>query len=149
MKREKHNIYSQIRREDWAVRGTSCIVKVLPIWVNASHLSGYFTLGRFLVGKTPAQIQIALGLEQNKLIDGAKVFKFKRLPFAHEVEYELTADYPGGLKYNPPYSDDKYLPGTKYIHQWEIKSGYDIPVQEDDVLELNPGQSFPYNWIEK
>ena len=104
-------------------------------------------MGRFLVGKTPARIAVVLGLPIYQLAAGAKIYKFKRLPMAHEVEYELTADYPDGLAYNPPHSSTDYPPGAPYVQQWRIVNKMGIPVDEPGALSLKAGEVFPYSWI--
>jgi hypothetical protein len=140
--------FEAVRREMWSLRGPSQIVKVVPSGGNAaSQLGGYLTLGRFLLGKTPQQIEAALGLRPGSLAGGAKVYRFTRLPMMFEFEYDLTADNPGGLAYNPSYSDPNYPPGSRSIHQWTIKPGVQIPVDSGNFLDLKPGQKFPYDWL--
>jgi hypothetical protein len=91
-----------IRRELWSLRGPNRVVKVLPSTGDvASSLGGYITVGRFLLGKTPRQIERDLGLRSGSLRDGARIYKFSRLPGVSEYEYDLTADHPGGLVYSP------------------------------------------------
>jgi hypothetical protein len=137
-----------VRREGWTLRGPNQIVKVLPAGgTTASMLGGYITLGRFLLNKTPAQIQTALGLPPFYLDKGARVYRFTRLPQTSEYEYELTAEFPGGLAFNPALSDPAYPSGSRTIHQWRIKPGVQIPVDSKDVLDLKPGQIFPYSWL--
>ena len=85
------------RREIWSLRGPNQIVKVLPAGgISASTLGGYFTIGRFLLNKTPAQIAAALGLPHGYLAGGARIYRFTRLPALSEYEYELIAEFPGG-----------------------------------------------------
>jgi len=113
--REAHEA---VRREVWSLRGPNQIVKVVPGGGgSASHLGGYITVGRFLLGKTPQQIEDALGLPHGFLRNGARIYRFTRLPLVQEYEYELTTDHPGGLAYNPAYSDPAYPPGSPKIHQ--------------------------------
>jgi len=143
--REAHDA---VRTEMWSLRGPSQIVKVVPAhWNAASHLGGYITLGKFLLGKTPNQIEAALGLPRDFLKAGARIYRFVRLPMVREYEYDLTAQYPGGLAFNPAHSDLNYPPGDRKIHQWKIKPGVQIPVDSINFLDLKPGQRFPYNWL--
>jgi hypothetical protein len=143
--REAHEA---VRREVWSLRGPNQVVKVLsaggPV---ASMLGGYITIGRFLFGKTPAQIAIDLGLPPGYLGTGARIYRFTRLPRSTEYEYELTADFPGGLAYVPAHSNPSYPPGKRTIHQWRIRPGVQIPVDSKTMLELKPGQAFPYSWL--
>jgi|ERR1700761_1999697 len=137
-----------VRREIWSLRGPNQVVKVLPArGAVSSMLGGYITLGKFLLNKTPAQIETALGLPPGHLAAGARIYRFTRLPQASECEYELTAEFPDGLAYNPAYSDPSYPPGSRIIHQWKIRPGVHIPVDSRNFLDLKPGQSFRYAWL--
>lgn len=143
--RDAHNA---VRREVWSLRGPNQIVKVQPSGGGvASQLGGYITLGKFLLGKTPQQIEEAIGLPHGLLRGGARIYRFTRLPLVEEYEYELTALHPGGLAYNPAHSNPAYPPGNRAIHQWAIKPGTQIPVDSTNFLDLKPGQPFPYNWL--
>ena len=141
------DIYEGLRREDWSLRGTNCVVKVLPYGTPANALGGYITIGRSLVGKTPLDIEEALGLKAQYLANGARIYRFARLPMMHEYEYELTAKYPGGLVYNPAHNDPDYPPGSDSIHQWRIKKDISIPVDPKNFLDLRPQQKLPYDWL--
>jgi hypothetical protein len=137
-----------VRREMWSLSGPNQIVKVLASGGTvASTLEGYITIGRFLLNKTPAQIELALGLPPRYLAMGARIYRFIRLPQSSEYEYELTAEFPGGLAYNPASSNPSYPPGSRTIHQWRIRPGIRIPVDSTDFLDLKPGQVFPYAWL--
>ncbi|MEP7355522.1 MAG: hypothetical protein ABI824_20015 [Acidobacteriota bacterium] len=137
-----------VRKEVWSLRGPRQIVKVLPAGGMASStLGGYITLGQSLLNKTPAGIETALGLKRGYLANGARIYHFLRLPQASEYEYEFTAEFPGGLAYNPAHSHPSYPPGSRTIHQWRIKPGVLIPVDSRTYLDLKPGQIFPYEWL--
>jgi hypothetical protein len=132
----------------WSLRGPNQIVKVLPAGgTAASTLGGYITLGKFLLNKTPAQIETALGRERDWLAMGARIYHFTRLPRVSEYEYELTAEFPDGLAYNPASSNPSYPPGSRSIHQWRIRAGVQIPVDSGTFLDLKPGHIFPYSWL--
>ena len=135
------------RHEIWTLQGPGRIVKVRCPGPSVADAGGYITLGKYLVGMTPTQIEVSLGLPQDYLKKGADIYKFRRLPLLDEYEYELTADYPNGLFYNPPMSgDEKYKPGSRTIHQWKVREGKAIPV-ETDYLHLELGQMFSYDWL--
>lgn len=137
-----------VRREMWSLRGPNQVVKVLPLGgPAASTLQGYITLGKYLLNKTPAQIEAALGLPLGHLASGARIYHFMRLPQSTEYEYELTAEFPGGLAFNPAHSNPAYPAGSRKVHQWRIKAGVQIPVDSKDFLDLKPGQVFPYSWL--
>jgi hypothetical protein len=143
----QRDIREGVRRENWSLNGPNRIVKVLPFGGAATALGGYITVGRFLLGKTPQQIEQALGLQHGYLAGGARIYRFSRLPLASECEYELTAQYPGGLAYNPAHSSPAYPPGSFSVHQWRIKDGIQIPVDSRHFLDLAPGTVFPYDWL--
>ena len=144
----KQEARSAVRRENWSLSGPNRIVKVVPLQMpTRSEVDGYITTGQFLVGKRPSQIEHALGLPLNSLCFGARIYRLLRLPMAHEYEYELTAQFPDGLSFNPAHSDPSYPPGSNKIHQWKIKRGYVIPVDHSTALDLRPGHPFPYNWL--
>jgi hypothetical protein len=144
----KRDIHEGLRKENWSLTGPNRIVKVLPGGgTPAAALGGYITLGRFLLGKTPHQIENSLGLPFGYLKMGARIYSFARLPMACEYEYELTALHPGGLVFNPAHSDPNYLPGDRATHQWRIKPGVQIPVNQKNFLELSPTQRLSYDWL--
>jgi hypothetical protein len=148
MKEWQREAQDAVRREMWSLRGPNQIVKVVQAGGTvASTLGGYITLGKFLLNKTPAQIETALGLTPLYLAAGARIYHFTRLPNVSEYEYELTANFPDGLAYNPAYSKPEYPPGDRKIHQWRIKRGTQIPVDSKNFLDLKPGQVFPYSWL--
>jgi hypothetical protein len=147
MKDWQRDIYEGLRRENWSLRGPNQIVKVLPYGSPAMALGGYITVGRSLLGKTPQQIERALGFPGGYLAGGARVYRFTRLPLLNEYEYELTALYPGGLASNPAHGDPRYPPGSPTVHQWQIKKGVLIPVDPKNFLDLSPGRPFPYGWL--
>ena len=143
----QRDMHEGVRREAWSLTGPNRVVKVVPNTGGAaSHLGGYITVGKFLLGKTPQQIENALGLPRGFLSAGARIYKFARLPQVSEYEYELTAQYPDGLAFNPAFSNPAYPPGSRTIHQWRIKPGIHIPVLPA-FLDLKPGQQFPYEWL--
>ena len=50
-----------VRREMWSLRGPSQVVKVVPAGGSViQKLGGYITLGKYLINKTPAQIETKL-----------------------------------------------------------------------------------------
>jgi hypothetical protein len=120
---------------------------VLPLGAIRTALGGYITVGSALIGKTPPEIERALGLKRKYLLGGARIYLIARLPMSHEYEYEMTAAYPGGLAFNPAHSDPAYPAGSAVIHQWRIKDGVQIPVDPTKYLDLRPTERFPYNWL--
>jgi hypothetical protein len=93
------------RREICTLRGPTQVVKVVPLPAPGTdpeeEVGGYIIVGKFLLGKTPLQMGQALGLPPSKLQNGARAYRFARLPQVSQYEYELTTYFPGGLAYNP------------------------------------------------
>jgi hypothetical protein len=138
----------EVRRENWSLRGPNQIVKVVAAGrAPATRLGGFFTLGKFLLGRRCSQIERGLGLPLNSLAMGARIYRFARLPLTWEYAYELTEQSPDGLAFNPAHSDPSYPPGSASIHQWSINKGVEIPVDPVNFLDLAPGTRFPYSWL--
>ena len=143
----EREIHDARRREGWTLSGPNRIVKVTALSPGVrTGTGGYITIGRYLVGKSPHMIQTALGLPAHWLDLGARIYKLARLPLSSEYTYELTAYYPDGLAYNPAFGNPDYRPGSRNIHQWQIKPGIEIPV-EPGYLELMPGNQLSYEWL--
>lgn len=114
----QRDVRDALRRNNWSLSGPNRVVKVVPRSGNViTALGGYITVVSSLLGKTPQQIEHALGLPRDYLASGARVYRFTRLPMAHEYEYELTALYPDGLAFNPAHSNLSYPPGHRAVHQ--------------------------------
>jgi len=136
------------RRETWTLSGPNRLVKVTPLVSDVrTHVGGYITIGRYLVGKTPQEMELELGLRKDDLLHGARIYKLARLPQPSEYTYELTTEFPGGLAYNPAFSHP-YRVGSRSILQWQIREGVHIPVKPG-FLPLGPQTRFPYWWLLK
>ena len=134
-------VQDAMRREGWTLGGPQRIVKVIPRFVGfPSSLHGFITQEKFLVGKLPSEIEVLLGLPDKSLANGCRIFGFKRLPLAMEVDYELTAGFPNGLAFNPAMHDPRYPPGSHTVHQWRLLA--DLPTFH--IASLNPAERFPY-----
>ncbi|HUB30558.1 MAG TPA: hypothetical protein VL967_12715 [Terracidiphilus sp.] len=141
-------IDDSMRREVWRTNGPNRPVKVCPAeWTIDIRLGGYITLGKYLIGKKPNEMERDLGLPTDFLIHGARIYKFSRLPQPSEYEYELTADFPDGLAdLGPSPRKAYYPPGSPKIHQWRIVSGKSIPV-EPRYYTVRPGRTLPVEWL--
>jgi hypothetical protein len=147
-------IHEALRKENWSLVGPNRIVKVIamdrPVTVR---MHGYVTVEQNLLGKTPHQIERALGLMPGEFRLGCRIFCFTRLPMAPEYEYELTAFYPDGLAFNPADLQEAihqrranpalgkipaYPPGSRFVHQWRLT--VDVPVRH--LTDLRPGQTY-------
>src|SRR5271169_4555290 len=72
----QRDIHEGLRRENWSLAGPNRIVKVLPFGSVAAALGGYITVGTSLLGKTPLEIEGALGLPHRYLVNGARIYRF-------------------------------------------------------------------------
>jgi hypothetical protein len=138
---QQQEIRDAIRQEGWTLNGPRRVVKVVPLdkpLVGA--LKGFVCLEKVLLGKTPSVMEALLGLPARMLERGCRVYRFKRLPMASEVEYELTALYPGGLAFNAVMHDPAYPRGSNAIHQWRLL--IDVPVEH--LLDILPNARYPY-----
>jgi hypothetical protein len=143
-----------LRRENWSLSGPARIVKVIAagteIGVNPKTNQwgglGYITLGKNLVGRTPKDIEGSLGLRIGSMTAGAWIYKISQFPLFGQYEYELTADYPDGLSFNPIHASPFYPPGARWAHQWRIT--------DPNFRSFNPAyyalatdSKFPYDWL--
>ena len=70
----QRDIHEGVRKEGWSLTGPNRVVKVVPNTAGTvSQLGGYITVGKFLLGKTPQQIENALGLPRGFLGGGARI----------------------------------------------------------------------------
>jgi len=137
----KHELRDARRREAWSLTGPLRIVKVTPRERPLpKQVHGYVCLEKSLLGKTPPEMETLLGLPSGMLAGGCRVFRLKRLPMGHEVDYELTARYPAGLAFNPAMYDLRYAPGSDAVHQWCLRA--DIPVAP--LVSLGPAERYRY-----
>lgn len=112
-------------------------------------MCGYFTLGKYLLRKTPKEIEKDLGFPSDFLKHGARLYKFTRLPQMSEYEYELTADHPDGLADQGPFPRKIYYPpGSRKIKQWRILKGKIIPV-DPEYFTVRPRFHLPESWLTK
>lgn len=160
----KQEIREALRRPDpstaWSLEGPNRLVKVVEMErvINCppiARLRGYVTQERYLFGKTPRDIEIALGLKPNILLRGCRVFRLRKLPGSKEYTDEGTADLPGGMAFiaedafeaeakfekenqksydRSLYARGYYPPGSSLIPQWNVT--IEIPVSL--ILDLLP-----------
>jgi hypothetical protein len=139
-----------IKKEEWRPTGPNRPIKVVPAERPLeSDVCGYFTLGKYLLRKTPEEIERDLGFPRDFLKHGARLYKFARLPQVSEYEYELTADHPDGLADQGPFPRKIYYPpGSQKIKQWRILKGKIIPV-DPKYFTVRPTFHLPESWLTK
>ena len=155
----KAEIRDALRKEPWSITGAQRLVKVVrmgTVMNTPEHVRavGYVTQELYLFGKTPYQIERALGLPPRSLLRGCRIFHLERLPMRSEYTDELTADKPGGLAFDPGDALEKkaryeeranmlevpyYPPGDPWIPQWDVTVS--IPLRL--ILDLPPNFSYP------
>lgn len=135
------------RRDLWTLSGPMGLIKVLPLQGPLPKaLTGYITVAKNIIGCTPREIELKLGLPKEYLVFGARIFRFARLPQPSEYAYELTAYYPDGLAYSTFMGDERYKPGSSTTHQWKIREHINIPVRAD-FLKVLPDTTVPAAWV--
>jgi hypothetical protein len=150
------------RRDEWSLTPPTRLIKVVPVEAPVMKaVRGYVTVEKSIIGRTPRQLEDALGLPAGLFNRGCRVYRLTRLPHAHEIEYELTLDQPDGLPFDEwaaldnalrgrlamdgrlgPYRPAKpiYRPGSRSIHQWQLTAALPAAV----VIELLPNVTYPY-----
>jgi hypothetical protein len=99
---------------------------------------GYVTQELFLSGKTPVQIEEALGLKVNSLVDGCIVLALQSVPGPSQIDYELTTNYPDGLAPSV-LSDPDYPPfRLRHVHQLRLR----VPVRASFIRRLAPNEVY-------
>lgn len=135
----KNDIEDGLKRERWTLFGPHRIVKVTPIFNQISPTArGYICMENVLTNKTPAEIGRLLGVAR-KFDDGVRIYALQRLPSPSEISYELTAQFPDGLVFDPVMHSPDYPPGSAHVHQWQLK--VDIPARL--LVELKPDDRYP------
>jgi hypothetical protein len=155
----KFEIRNALRPEPWSKDGPQRLVKVVNFRTlmntpDHARAVGYVTQELYLFGKTPTDIERALGLPPFRLRRGCRVFELERLPLRGEYSDELTADTPGGLAFDLGdalearyrYDNDKsmvevpyYPPGDRWIPQWNVTAA--IPLKH--IRDLPPNITYP------
>src|SRR5215208_2350382 len=62
--------------------GGNTPVKVMPTGVDQQQVSGFFTQEKFILGRTPQQMEDDLGLKSGDLINGATIYELSQTPNA-------------------------------------------------------------------
>jgi hypothetical protein len=155
----KAEIRDALRKEPWSLTGAQRLVKIVRMRTmmntpERARAVGYVTQELYLFGKTPYQIERALGLPPLSLLRGCRVFRLERLPMRSEYTDELTADKPGGLAFDPgdaleakaKYREDEtmaevpyYPPGASWIPQWDVT----VSIPLIHIIDLAPNFGYP------
>jgi hypothetical protein len=130
----------------WKRGGMDTLVKVAPrgVMPNPAHTAGYCTTFKYIVGRTPAEIEEIVGLAKgSKLVDGADVSIVNPLPQPAQFELRGYSQCPAGVATNTP----GYIPHPGYppglgAPQWEL-TGYPRSGLKW-IATVAPGQRFTY-----
>ncbi|HKM73406.1 MAG TPA: hypothetical protein VJX94_25655 [Stellaceae bacterium] len=127
--------------EFWKRGGLDTLVKVCPLGTtpDPGRRTGYCTTFKFIVGRTPLEIEEIVGLARgSKLTIGADIFVVDPLPMPPQFELRGYSQCPAGI---PTNAHPGYPPGLG-APQWEL-SGY--PQSGLKLIASVPaGQRFTY-----
>ena len=148
--------------DGWSLTPPTRLIKAVPVEVPVMKaVKGYVTVEKSIIGRTPRELEDALGLPVGWFNRGCRVYRLTRLPQAHEIEYDLTLDQPDGLAFDEWAAIDNalrrrlevegtlgdygpakpiYRPGSRSIHQWRLTAELPAAV----VIELLPNVTYPY-----
>jgi hypothetical protein len=132
--------------EMWKSGGMDTLVKVAPKGTapDASRTSGYCTTFKYIVGRTPSEIEHIVGLAiGSKLVGGADVFVVDPLPLPTQFELRGYTQCPGGVPTDAP----TYVPHPGYppglgAPQWELSSYSQAGWSR--IATVEPGTIFVY-----
>ncbi len=74
-------------------------VKVMPTGVDQQQVSGFFTQEKFILGRTPQQMEHDLGLHLGDLKNGATIYELSETPNAEQFVPAGYTHMPGGKFY--------------------------------------------------
>jgi hypothetical protein len=74
-------------------------VKVMPTGMDQQEVSGFFTQAKFILGRTPQQMEHDLGLKPGDLKNGATIYELSQTPNAEQFVPAGYTHMPGGSFY--------------------------------------------------
>jgi hypothetical protein len=130
----------------WKRGGMDTLVKVAPRGTapNPTYTAGYCTTFKYIVGRTPVEIEEIVGLARgSKLVGGADVFVVNPLPQPTQFELRGYSQTPAGISTNAP----GYIPHPGYppglgVPQWELLGYPQTGLRR--IASVAPGQRFTY-----
>jgi hypothetical protein len=111
--------------EMWRRGGMDTLVKAVPKGLEPDPLrtSGYCTTFKFIVGRTPSEVEQIVGLAiGSKLVSGADIYTFDPLPSPAQFELRGYSQCPAGISTD---NTSNYVPHPGYppglgAQQWEL-----------------------------
>lgn len=128
----------------WRKGGGDTLVKVTPFGLKPGDWPvGYCTTIKYIVGRTPAEMEQAVGFASNtKLAQGAEIFLVRPLPMAAQFELRGYSHTPEGISTSVKTPDPRYPPGLG-VPQWNLvgckQADHLVP-----LMSLPVGQPFRY-----
>lgn len=140
-------VLKELARKLWKSGGENTLVKVTPrgMTPNASMTIGYCTTLKFVVGRTPAEMEAIVGFQQgSKLAHGAEIFLVNPLPLPEQFELRGYTQTPAGVSTSAAH----YVPVPGFppglgAPQWELKRVSQSALKW--IATVNPGQRFTYH----
>lgn len=106
----------------WRRGGGDAPAKVMPagLLARADLQSGYITQLKFLIGRTPAEMEAIVGFRAgSKLAGGADIYSLPILPRAGQFAFRGYSNTSGGVSVTERPFDPDYPPGSG-CPQWEL-----------------------------
>jgi hypothetical protein len=123
--------------QKWSTGGSNGLVKIVSSERGPlSDVGGYITQEKYIMGKTPAEMEKLLGLPAGELKNGANAMRLNRLPTASEFELRGYTNTPNGQPY---VTGEAYPPGLG-VPQWQISRGVQIPATPTKFV--GPGEVY-------
>jgi len=130
----------------WRRGGGDTLVKAAPLGTlpDPGRTVGYCTTIKYLVGRTPIEIEQLVGLARgSKLVAGVEIFVVDPLPTPGQFELRGYSQCPAGVSTDTP----GYIPNPGYppglgVPQWELK-GYPQSGMRR-IASVPPGQRLIY-----
>jgi hypothetical protein len=129
-------------RAIWAAGAADSLVKVAPVGNLLQTAAGFATTIKFVVGRTPEDMETTLGFKaDSKLVGGADIYAFTKLPANNEFQFAGYTHLPGGIPTDDPsYTKNPQYPPGRGAPQWIIATPLPVVL----LVRVQPGQVFAY-----
>jgi hypothetical protein len=128
----------------WRQGGMDSLVKVAPRGRSPNDVLniGYCTTFKYVVGRTPAEMEAVVGLRiGSKLAGGASIFLVRPLPAPTQFRLSGYTQTPEGISTAIKTAHPDYPPGLG-APQWELVGHSQQALSL--LAEVTPGQKFAY-----
>ena len=127
----------------WRQGGMDSLVKVMPAErvLDAGFPIGYCTQFKFIAGRTPFEMERAVGFRSNtKLVSGAAIYIVRPLPAPGQILLRGYSQTPEGISTSVKSAHPDYPPGLG-VPQWEILASQSSLVS---IATVAPGEMFRF-----